>query len=454
MHDITLIHVSPLPITEDAFVERYLKQIPLGLLSLATYLTSQGFRVDLRDYVSNVKGDPLQIDTFFSFLGEPEKAVGLSTLSVSLPYVLLITEELKRRYPKLKIILGGLGPSLVAEGLMNTFPFIDHIICGEGEIPLLHALSNDFSSPEATPGLFYRNAGRLCQNPPARIEDLDILPIADYSLIDIASYPDENAHIVTMRGCPYGCAFCCCSQYWGRRTTLRSLDSVMEEIRILVHRYGIRTIHIEDDTFVINRSRVLEFCRKIEQEQIKGLRWSSMARVDLIDEELLRAMAGSGCYSLYFGLESGSETVRFSLEGKGFTNREALEKLRMARHYMEEVIASFLWGFPVESLDHFLETIKFICYLEEQETCTTRLSLVIPFPGTLLFQRYRSLLKYSDDIINHKMRYYVNDTIRHLILSYPHLFSAFYHFDSPDMIKKQRFFERFLEKQPNESTAH
>jgi anaerobic magnesium-protoporphyrin IX monomethyl ester cyclase len=455
MGEITLVHMSPLPLTEDSFMERYLKQVPLGVLSLASYLARDGHRVDLKDYVLSQGGDPLTMETFLSFLGPPAKILGLSTLSVSLPYAVLAAQQIKSRHEETTIIMGGIGPSLIGERLMETFPFIDFIVRGEGELPLSRLISTGCADPASIAGVISRKGdGSVAGTAPQRIEDLDSLPLPDYSLIDFPSYPGENAHMVTMRGCPYGCTFCCCGQFWKRKLTMRSIGRILDEIDMLVHRFGVRTFNIEDDTFVIDRGRVMEFCRKLKEKRIPGLRWTSMARVDLIDENLLSAMAESGCVSLYFGIESGSDEVRSRLEGKSFSRDQALEKLRLAGKYMEEIVASFLWGFPFESLEQFLETIGMICYLEERDICRTRLSLLIPFPGTPLFERYKHLLRFSENLVNHKMKYYMGDEVRPLILAHPLLFSAFYHYDGPDMEKKQKFLEGFRENYRHESTSH
>ena len=446
MSDISLVHICPVPETGDLPMETYLQQIPLGPLSLATYLSSVGVDVDFRDYSRTPGRDPMEAGTFLSFLGEPAEVIGLSSLSVALPFVVLIAEELKKRYPYKKILLGGMGPSHVAEELMKTFPFIDCILCGEGELALARLLQERFSHPEDIAGLVYRDAdGVIRKNPVSRIEDLDILPIPDYRLLDFSSYPGVNSHIVTMRGCPFRCIFCCCSHFWGSSTTMRSLEKVMEEIRVLASGYGQRVFRIEDDIFIADRNRVRQFCSLLRQENIPGLRWSCMGRIDLVDEELLSWMAEAGCASIYFGLESGSDEVRQMLGGKGFTFKKALEVLRLTRSYIPGVTASFLWGFPFESYSQFMETIKAVFYLEEKEICDTRLSLVIPFPGTPLFERCRGQLSFSDRIINHKMRYYLRDNTMPLIEAHPCLFSAYYFIDAPDMEKKCGFFERHRE---------
>lgn len=441
MSDISLIHICPVPETGDHHMESYLRQVPLGALSLATFLKSRGLQVDFRDYSRTPGLDPLQVSTFMDFLGEPADVIGLSTLSVTLPFAVEIVRELKDRYPRKTIVLGGMGPSTVATGLLETFPAIDCILCGEGEMPLEALLKG--ASFDTIDGLVFKDARGLIRiNGMKRMTDLDALPIPDYSLIDLSSYPERNAHIVTTRGCPYGCVFCCCSHFWGRCLTRRSMDHVMEEIRLLACDLGQKSFRIEDDTFTADKNRVREFCARLTDEHIEGLQWSCMGRIDCIDAECMAILAGAGCRSIYFGIESGSDRVRGMLGGKNFTFREAIETLRLTRDYIPEVVTSFLWGFPFESRDEFLETVKAVLYLEEKEICSTRLSLVIPFAGTPLFERYRNSLRFSEEIINHKMRYYLRNSSKALIQAHPGLFPAFYYIDAPPMSLKFGLFEK------------
>ena len=98
------------------------------------------------------------------------------------------------------------------------------------------------------------------------------------------------------------------TQIWTRKVRYRSLTNVVEEIKYVHQRYGTRQFTFKDDSFTVNRKRVMEFCNMLMNEGIK-INWDCNTRVDLVDPELLRTMKKAGCNSIKVGIESGSERI-------------------------------------------------------------------------------------------------------------------------------------------------
>src|SRR5699024_9517041 len=114
--------------------------------------------------------------------------------------------------------------------------------------------------------------------------------------------------IITGRGCVYRCKFCDVHGLWGDQYQRRSISNVLDEIELLVKKYGVTRLDIWDDTFIVDRKRVVEFVNGLTQRELK-VNWSCFGRINLIDEELLQLMSGAGCDAIFYGIESGSQCV-------------------------------------------------------------------------------------------------------------------------------------------------
>ena len=110
----------------------------------------------------------------------------------------------------------------------------------------------------------------------------------------------------------------------------------------------------QDEFFVSGKRQVMEFCAV----KCRGLnvQWKAFGRVNLIDEEMMRAMADSGCLELRFGIESGSDRMLQQIK-KGFTAAETVEVVPKAVEIFNRVDAFFVWGFPFETMEDFHQSL-------------------------------------------------------------------------------------------------
>lgn len=126
----------------------------------------------------------------------------------------------------------------------------------------------------------------------------------------------------------------------------------------LMQNYGIRDIYIQDDTFVMNKDNVMEFC-KILRDRKLDLTWSCHGRVDHLDKELLRAMKKVGCWQISLGIESGSQKILDNIN-KGTTVEQNLRALELCKEAGMDVKGLFMIGCFGENRDTIKETIDFI----------------------------------------------------------------------------------------------
>lgn len=158
-----------------------------------------------------------------------------------------------------------------------------------------------------------------------------------------------------------------------------------------------------------------------------------------MDEQILEAMAKSGCTNIYYGIESGSEDILKKIS-KGFTAKDAQRVVLQTKKYIKNVVASFIYGFPFESLDNFYDTLLLSVSLANQGI-NSHFHLLSPLPLTPLYQSYKDKISFSQELLSdiawpRSLGNLPQEALA-IIEQYPEIFSSFYHFDSPDLLKKK-----------------
>lgn len=453
--DITLVNVTTaMPSDKNNTPDIYL---PLGCLYLVGALERAGIEVDFRDYQLFSKNIPfpLDVDCFQRFLSDSAPIVGISCMVSMLPFVLLGTKKFKEYHPGHTIILGGPGPSGVATEIISMLPWIDIVVRGEGEatlVELLGALKGG-SDLATIAGITYRNSADCCHNnePRSRIMNLDELPLPAYGKVNLSEY--TSVAVITGRGCSYGCTFCDVGPLWNNKALFRSIGSVIEELNLLKSKFAQKHVNIADDTFDLRKRRVESFCEEVKE---LNLNWSCLARIDLMDEELLDKIARSGCRSIFLGIESGSNTILKTIN-KRFTIQEATKKVEMATQYIENVITSYIWGFPFETMEDFEKTILSVFSMLHLGAMVG-LKLLSPMPLSQLGIEYKDQLEFSEDLCSvfaslgnvipgtMSRRAEIPDEFKDFIRMYPDIFAGFYYIKSGNIKEKSEYLRNFSEK--------
>jgi anaerobic magnesium-protoporphyrin IX monomethyl ester cyclase len=355
MADLTLVNLNMLFMRYGEEIERE-RHVPLGCLYLTRALENAGFAVDFRDYQCCPGDDPFDMRVFLEFVKDPAPVIGLSCMANLLPFTIQALKALKERYPDRVLLLGGVGSKAVEEPILRRFPWVDVICRGEGErtVPeLLGALKNGGDLSRVA-GISYRRGGEVCHNPDReRITDLDAIPFPAFERVDLKKYAGYG--MMTSRGCPYPCTFCSVAPVWNLKSYSRSPASIVSEMRYLNDRAGVDLFLFQDEFFVSGKSHVMEFCSELRRSGLK-VEWKAFGRVNLTDEEMMRAMAACGCLELRFGIESGSDRVLSRIK-KGFTAAETLEVIPKAIEIFPRCDAFFVWGFPFETLEDFNQSL-------------------------------------------------------------------------------------------------
>jgi radical SAM superfamily enzyme YgiQ (UPF0313 family) len=353
--DITLVNLNMLFMRFGEEVEREL-HVPLGPLYLARALEDAGFAVDFRDYQCVASDEPFDMEVFLDFLRDPAPVIGLSCMANLLPFTILAMWAIRARYPDRELVLGGVGSKAVEEKLLARFPWINIICRGEAErtAPELLRTLQRRGDLAAVAGLSYLSNGQVTHTPDRpRISDLDSIPFPAFDKVDLARY--KGYGMMTSRGCPYPCTFCSVAPVWNLESYSRSPQNIVAEMEFLNRRAGVDFFLFQDEFFVSGKRQVMEFCSELRRRGL-NVQWKAFGRVNLVDEEMMRTMAGSGCVELRFGIESGSDRILQQIK-KGFTAAETVEVVSQAVEIFPRVDAFFVWGFPFETLADFHQTL-------------------------------------------------------------------------------------------------
>jgi anaerobic magnesium-protoporphyrin IX monomethyl ester cyclase len=207
------------------------------------------------------------------------------------------------------------------------------------------------------------------------------------------SAEDRVLSVVTARGCPYSCNFC----YHPTRYREYELTDVLDHMEYLISRYRLSGFYIEDDLLMVNKHRVLEFCRGLIGRQLR-VRFTVAGRFDTVDREVLEALREAGCISVFYGAESGDQAVLDRM-GKAITVEQIYEGVRLTRQTGIFCRVGAMFGQPGEteaSLGRTLTMLKNIAYGHYEERFIYG---CVPFPGTDLYSwcLERGLLKNHED---------------------------------------------------------
>jgi len=367
---------------------------PLGVAYLAAVSERRGDEV--RVYDGNVERRDLA-DVVREF--RPD-VVGISANTIQIGAAWR-DAALVRELSDTAVVLGGPHPTVLPEESLLE-PGVDFVVRGEGEgtwAELCAAIAGERRDgwPSAVSDIAGLSRGgkdgphHNPERPPNK--DLDALPLPAYHHLPMERYtnlqPTLDARqgpsfpILTSRGCPYECSYCC--QIGPRRWRARSPESVLAEWRWLVREMGAQEIGVLDDSFNIDRKRVLRICDLLMEEGLSHVPWIMIngMRANLVDEELLRRMRQAGCIRTAFGVESGNQRILDDVIGKHLTLDQVRTAFRAARAAGMETIGFFIIGLPGESEETIEDTIRFAC---ELDPLVANFSMATPFPGTRMYQ--------------------------------------------------------------------
>lgn len=373
---------------------------------IAAYLKKHGISVEIVDCTF------LSLDTALEKVKQSNpRIVGIQVM-FSMKEKAVQMAQLLRKDCEL-LVAGGPLPTSNPEDFLQ---FFDVVCIGEGEetmLELVQAVQNR-DELRKVKGITYRENGKTVLTP-ARdfMKNLDDIPFPARETFDNRAYQRyystnfgyTTTSVMTSRGCPFECDFCS-RPVFGNMFRSRSAQNIAQEVEA-VHKLGYERVWFADDCFTLGRKRLLSICDELVRRHV-AIGWECLSRVDTIDREVAERMKKAGCVRVFFGIESGNDSI-LKIMNKQITTRQAREAVHTCKKAGIQVGAFFILGYPGETDRTILDTVDFASSLPLDYLSFT---FPYPIPGTPLFERVRSSMISEEwtepdniHLVKHKLLY-------------------------------------------------
>jgi len=287
--------------------------------------------------------------------------------------------------------------SFLQEGLADV------VVLGEGEMTFSQLIEDmDLRKDwRRQPGICYfdRTSEQIVKNPPRPyISDLDCVPFPAFDLMPFDFYDRVERILPTMlyrgrvsswviqeRGCPYSCIFCAVSTIFGKKPRYPSIKYILSLIEHRLEQFDLNHVCFWDDVFTFDKARTIMLCKELAARRL-GIIWGCQTRVDLVDEELLAAMAEAGCVLIEYGVESVVPEVLSSLK-KGITLEQAKAAIEATSQFGISMQINFMIGNIEDTEESILTNVEFGREVLENYNALPCFWVATPLPGTELYHR-------------------------------------------------------------------
>jgi anaerobic magnesium-protoporphyrin IX monomethyl ester cyclase len=339
------------------------EQLPLGLLSIGGALIDDGHRASLLDAevhhlsIAETVERAVQIKPDLIMIGHAGS-------TPAHPVTMRVCRALKARAPRIAIVYGGVFPTYHGEEVLQEEPAVDVIVRGEGEltaIRLCRALATK-ADLRATPGLFYRDGGKILATPPVEmIADLDQFRVGWELIEDWDVYKcwgvGRSAIIQLSRGCPHPCTYCGQRGYW-TKWRYRNPEKLAAEIARLHREKGVNFVDLADENPTSSKRIFERFLRALIAENVPVKLFATLRAPDIVrDADILPLYKQAGFECFLMGMETTDAATMDKIR-KGSTSREDLEAIRLLRQNGILSMVGHVVGFEQERLRDYWNALR------------------------------------------------------------------------------------------------
>lgn len=379
--------------------------VPVAVGMLAGYARQEG--IDARVFDEEVEDlTPEKLHELVKGLDGPI-LFGISCMTAHVTRAYEISKMIKQEFDDAlghKVVLGGIHVTALPDEPLKT-GHIDYVVRGEGEQALLELhtavkLGNDVGD---IPGVSYIREGEIVHNPQGSLlPDLGVIPVFPHELFTHPRY--DHGFMLTSRGCPYNCTYCSQRMMTGTTYRYRPVERLIEEIDLIVEKYGQKVINFYDDNFCVKKSRVKEICDAIIAGGYhKKCKFMLQTRADNFPEEMVPLLAEAGFTMVGFGMETGVDRVAAQIQ-KEETVQQHLDAIELANKYGMQCMVFMITGFPTETREERWASFRLARSLKAH---APKFNNLIPYPGTPIYTD----LKESDRVHFGKNWYNFNSTL-------------------------------------------
>ena len=369
------------PSKEDTYRKVGFVLPPMGIAYIAGVLRDNGHQVRIVDF--NVSDEKVDFSAF--------DVVGISSDTSRYKAALELAREAKKSGRT--VVMGGPHVSYLDTEALKT-GLCDYVVRAEGEETMLELVnslesSGDISSVSGisflSDGTPVRTAARgFIQDIDSLVPARDLLSMQSYRHLEMGKR--KITSILTSRGCPFSCSFCCSTEFSGRRWRSRSPLKIVDEIEDIVANHGFNGIAFLDDNFTLDPKRVMDICDEILRRDV-DIYWWCFSRSDTLlkNEEMVKKMAAAGAKYIFVGFESRHQKTLDSYNKKT-SETMAQEVTSLLKKYSISVHGSFILGNVDETREMVCDTIR---YARELNPQAVQFTILTPYPGTRLFDEVK-----------------------------------------------------------------
>ena len=307
--------------------------------------------------------------------------VGITATTFTLLEALEIAREVKKLW-KCKVMMGGMHASIfpIETALQAE---IDYVFTGEAENCIAEVLDKMEQG---------EHIDKIINGTQTNVQEL---PLPARHLVNKERYNSllgQSKYITTMitsRGCPFNCVFCH-RKTMGRKFRFRTAEQIYDEM-VEIKKLGIGEILIYDDTFTVDKGRVIELCRLIIDSKLK-IAFDIRTRVDCVNEEMLKLLKKAGCKRIHYGVEASSNEMLKKL-GKGIKLEQVENTFKITKKLKIQILAYFIIGSPDESISEIENTIV---YSKKIQPDYCHFAIMTPYPDTPMYNTGLESGKYND----------------------------------------------------------
>ena len=371
---------------------------PLGLAYLYSILEKNGHEVRL-EFLNNYSHEYSEKKILDIMNNWKPDITGFQIFSMTRVSSFKMIERVHNDFPKIKIIIGGVHATIMYEQILLKYPWIIAVL-GEAEqtiIELISALKTN-ENFESIKGIAYNEKGIVKKTGDRElIQELDLLPLPKHDVFFDNDPERTTAHMITSRGCPFDCSFCCLKLISKQRLRKRGIENVVEEIVLLKKKYP-RLTHIQfhDDTLLIDNKRVIEFCKLLIKENL-NITFECSARVKPISYEMFYWLEKAGCKKIMFGLETGSQKLWESTHKK-IKKSDLTDLFKLLKKFKFTVTTFLMCGFPGENNETVKETVETVRQIQRiKYSWIAGVGKLWIYPGTEVYEIMKQSGKIDDD---------------------------------------------------------
>ncbi|MDD5691895.1 MAG: radical SAM protein [Candidatus Omnitrophica bacterium] len=353
-----------------------------GVMALSGCLKKEGYETD-------IVIDACEKDAVLELKKAKPDLIAFSVLSNEHTWLRQLSSKLKREIPAVPIAVGGVHSILYPEEVL-TLSGVDYLCRGEGESSFTELARRIALKKPATdiPGIWFKRDGA-----PQMRGASPLTGELDSFFEDRGLYYERYPKLgklalkvfMSSRGCPFHCSFCANPSimriFGGKGEYIRrkSARHFVEEIKRVVSDYPAASLFFADDLFAVDAAWLREFGPLYKKEV--NLPYICTARIDLLEEEHARLLAGSGCHTVSFGVETGNELLRKGLLNKSISNKRIFEGARIIKRMGIKIQTSNMFCLPDESVEDAQATVDLNIAIGTDYMFTT---VLLPFPKTAL----------------------------------------------------------------------